>query len=48
MPLMPLCFVLAGVAKATSIDLSRHMPLKSVRAVLSCLERHRGVRSLES
>lgn len=40
LPILPLCFVLAGVSKVTSVDLSRHLRFDEVRQALEHLQRH--------
>ncbi len=40
LPVMPLCFALAGVARCITIDLNRHLQLRHVPAVLARLGAH--------
>ena len=40
LPVMPLCFVLAGVSEVTTIDLNRHLQFDSIRPALEHLRIH--------
>ncbi len=40
LPVMPLCFALAGVGRCITIDLNRHLQLRQVPAVLARLGEH--------